>query len=285
MKIRRIIARLDIKGPNLVKGIHLEGLRVMGTPEVFAKHYYNLGVDELIYSDVVASLYGRNSILNFIEKTANVIAIPLSVGGGIRTIDDIKSILNAGADKVILNTVAIKNPKFVSDAAEIFGSSTIVVAIETTREKNKKYLAYTDNGRVFTGIEAFHWAKELEKRGVGEILVTSIDNEGTGDGFDLELISQMCKKVSVPVIAHGGAGNQFHVKKLFKKTNCDGVAISSLFHYGCLNFLKKKMKIDPYSEGNKEFILSKKKSFKSFKEENIKTLKKYLSKYKIKVRV
>src|SRR5688500_18295799 len=150
--ITRIISRLDIKGPNLVKGIHLEGLRVLGKPEVAAKFYYENGADELIFQDTVASLYERNSLHEIISRTAKEIFIPLTVGGGIRTIDDIRSVLRAGADKVAINTAAIKNPAFITEASRMFGSSTIVVAIEAIRQSNGSYLAYVDNGREFTGV-------------------------------------------------------------------------------------------------------------------------------------
>ena len=284
MKYKRIIARLDIKGPNLVKGIHLEGLRVLGNPETYAEYYFKQGVDELIYSDVVASLYGRNSILKTIKKTAKCISIPLTVGGGIRSIEDIREILSAGADKVVLNTIAIKKPDFINEAARVFGSSTIAIAIEATKEKDGSYLAYTDNGRQYTGIEVTRWAAEVEKRGAGEILLTSIDKEGTGEGLDKKLISSIIKKVKIPVVAHGGTGDKIHIKDVFEKTNCDGIAISSLLHYGCLDLMRKKNKVNKENEGNKEFILSKTKNFKSFKEENIRTLKNYLIKEKVNIR-
>ena len=189
MKYIRIIPRLDIKGPNLVKGIHLEGLRVLGKPEDFAKLYYEQGADELIYQDTVASLYQRNSLTDIITKTAKNIFIPITVGGGLRTLDDINKVLRAGADKVAINTAAIKNPNFITEASRAFGSSTIVVAIETIKQPNNSYLAYTDNGREYTGVDAISWAKEVEEHGAGEILLTSIDQEGTGNGFDLELTS------------------------------------------------------------------------------------------------
>jgi imidazole glycerol-phosphate synthase subunit HisF len=184
----RIIARLDIKGPNLVKGIQLEGLRVIGDPQIFAQHYYNNGIDELIYMDTVASLYNRNSLIELISKAAKSIFIPLTVGGGIRTIDDIRNVLRAGADKVAINTAAIKNPYFIKQASEMFGSSTIVVGIEAIKASNGEYYAYTDNAREFTGKEVLSWAKEVELLGAGEILLTSVDNEGVGKGFDLNLI-------------------------------------------------------------------------------------------------
>lgn len=159
----RIIPRLDIKGPNLVKGIHLEGLRVLGKPESFAKFYYENGADELFFQDVVASLYDRNSLHNIITRTAREIFIPLTVGGGIRTIEDIRDVLRAGADKVAINTAAIKQPSFIKEAALKFGSSTIVVAIEAIRDASGKYLAYTDNGREYTGIEVVKWAKKSRR--------------------------------------------------------------------------------------------------------------------------
>jgi|MDTA01.1.fsa_nt_gb cyclase len=284
MKFKRVIARLDIKGPNLVKGIHLEGLRVLGKPEMYAEYYFNQGVDELIYSDVVASLYERNSILKTIKDTAKTISIPMTVGGGIRSLEDIREILSAGADKVALNTVAIKKPNFINEAARVFGSSTIVVAIEATKEKNGNYLAYTDNGRQFTGVEVIKWAKEIEERGAGEILLTSIDKEGTGEGLDIELISSITNKVKIPVVAHGGAGNKLHVEQTFNETRCDGIAISSLLHYGSLEIMRKKDTQKKLLEGNKEFFLSNVKNFKSFKNENVRSLKNYLLKKKISVR-
>jgi len=186
-KTIRIIPRLDIKGPNLVKGIHLEGLRVLGKPEQYARYYYEAGADELAYIDVVASLYNRNSLHDIISRTAREIFIPLMVGGGLRTIEDIRAVLRAGADKVSINTAAINNPQIISEAANIFGSSTIVVSIEAIKEKDSRYLAYTDNGRQFTGVEVIEWAKRVESLGAGEIVITSVDRDGTGEGFDLEL--------------------------------------------------------------------------------------------------
>ena len=187
MKYIRIIPRLDIKGPNLVKGIHMEGLRVLGKPEDFARLYYEQGADELIYQDNVASLYQRNSLTEIVTRTTENIFIPLTVGGGIRTLDDINSVLRAGADKVSINTAAINNPNLINQAGKTFGSSTIVVAIEAIRQPDGSYLAYTDNGREYTGKDVQSWARELEDRGAGEILVTSIDREGTGEGLDKNL--------------------------------------------------------------------------------------------------
>ena len=192
---------MDIKGPNLVKGIHMEGLRVLGKSDNFAEYYYDNGADELFYQDVVASLYERNSLFELVKKTANAISIPLTVGGGIRSLDDISRLLECGADKVSLNTSAIKDPNLIDKAAKKFGSSTITIAIETSKNKENKYLAYTDNGREYTGIDTFVWSKEVESRGAGEILLTSIDYDGTGEGFDEYLVSTISKNIKIPLIA------------------------------------------------------------------------------------
>ena len=167
MSVIRVIPRLDIKGPNVVKGIHLEGLRVIGRPDEIARYYYEAGADELFFMDTVASLYERNSLGEIISKTASEIFIPLTVGGGLRTVEDMAKALRAGADKICLNTAAIKNPKVVREAARTLGSSTIVIAIESIRESDGRYLAYTDNGREYTGVEVLDWAKQVEELGAG----------------------------------------------------------------------------------------------------------------------
>ncbi|MFA4995844.1 MAG: imidazole glycerol phosphate synthase cyclase subunit [Patescibacteria group bacterium] len=250
----RVIARLDIKGPNLVKGIHLEGLRVLGKPEQFAKYYYENGADELMYMDVVASLYERNSLKDIITRTAKEIFIPLTVGGGIRTVDDIREALRAGADKVCLNTAAIKTPEIIKEASRIFGSSTIVVAIEAIKQADGTYLAYTDNAREYTGVEVFDWAKKVEELGAGEIVLTSVDNEGTGKGFDLDLVKKVANSVSIPVIAHGGTGNATDIEKVVKDGGANAVAVASVLHY---DFIRKNIKDGDYStEGNIEFLKS-----------------------------
>ena len=250
----RIIPRLDIKGPNLVKGIHLEGLRVLGKPEFFARYYYEHGADELIYMDVVASLYGRNSLLPIIERTSKEIFIPLAVGGGLRTIDDIRTVLRAGADKVSLNTAAMRRPEFIREAAKRFGSSTIVVSIEAKKQSNGSYEAYTDNGRVKTGVNVFEWAIRAAELGAGEILLTSIDCEGTGKGFDLELTRQVARSVSIPVIACGGAGKLHDIHDVITQGQADAVSIASMLHY---NYIRQHYTDDDYSsEGNVEFLRS-----------------------------
>jgi cyclase len=249
----RIIPRLDIKGPNLVKGIHLEGLRVLGDPAEFAKYYYENGADELIYQDVVASLYERNSLHDIISKTAKQIFIPITVGGGLRTIEDIKNVLRAGADKVSLNTAAIKNPKFIREASLQFGSSTIIIAIEAIKQANGEYHAYTDNGREESGLEVKNWAQKAEELGAGEINITSVDREGTGLGFDYELIKLVSDAVSIPVIAHGGAGKLEHTTEAIIKGNAHAVTLASLLHY---DFIKNSYFIKKGEEGNTEFLNS-----------------------------
>jgi cyclase len=233
----RIIPRLDIKGPNLVKGIHLEGLRVLGNPEDFARYYYENGADELIYQDVVASLYERNSLHEIISRTAKDILIPLTVGGGLRTLEDIRLVLRAGADKVSLNTATIKNPTFISDAANKFGSSTIVVAIEAIKQTDGRYLAYVDNGREETGIEVIQWARQIEELGAGELIITSVDREGTAEGFDIDLIKSISNVVNIPVIAHGGASTMSNIKDTIQIGNASALAIASIFHYASMKKL------------------------------------------------
>ncbi|MNK65844.1 Imidazole glycerol phosphate synthase subunit HisF [compost metagenome] len=272
MKTTRIIPRLDIKGPNLVKGIHLEGLRVLGKPSDFAKYYYEQGADELMFMDVVASLYERNSLHDIITETAKKIFIPITVGGGLRSISDIKEVLRVGADKVCLNTAAIKNPQLIKEASRMFGSSTIVVAIEAIKESEGKYLAYTDNGREYTGVDVFEWAQKVDELGAGEIVITSVDKEGTGQGFDNDLISKITSLVSIPVIAHGGAGNKRHVVDVLKQSNPDAVMISSLFHY---DFIKENESTASDLEGNVEF-LKQKRNFHTFEPCSITDVKKEL---------
>lgn len=277
----RIIPRLDIKGPNLVKGIHLEGLRVLGKPEEFAKYYFETGADELLYMDVVASLYERNSLHDFITRTAKEIFIPLAVGGGIRSIEDMQSIFRAGADKVSINTAAVRNPKLITDAANLFGSANLVVSIEAIRQPDGQYYAFTDNGREKTGLEVVSWAKQAAKLGAGEIIITSVDREGTGSGFDLKLISSVASAVSIPVIAHGGAGKLEDIKEAAKIDGITGLSISSMLHYGFLEKSNKEIKLE---EGSADFIKSGA-TYKNVEKTTVVEIKKYLNKNKILCRI
>lgn len=250
----RVIPRLDIKGPNLVKGIHLEGLRVLGKPEDFANFYYQSGADELFYQDAVASLYGRNSLLNIIERTASQIFIPLTVGGGLRSVDDIRTVLRAGADKVAINTAAVRRPALIREAALAFGSSTIVVSIEAIKNINGQYEVCVDYGRETTGIDAYEWALKSVELGAGEILLTSIDREGTGKGYDLQFVRMIAETVPIPVIALGGAGNIDHIVDVIRDGRADAVSLASMLHY---EFIQQYQfhEGDYKMEGNIEFLL------------------------------
>ena len=234
--------------------MHLEGLRVLGKPEKFARYYYEQGADELIYQDVVASLYGRNSLHEIILKTAKEIFIPLTVGGGLRSLDDISAVLRAGADKVSINTAAHENPGLIAEASRMFGKSTIVVAIEAIRQPDGSHQAFTDNGRNRTGNEAVSWAKEAEELGAGEILLTSVDREGTGQGLDMELIRKVNSVIGIPLVVHGGIGRPEDTVDVAKQLEISGVALASLLHY---HYLKTNRQVDGFEEeGNIEFLKS-----------------------------
>ena len=271
MKNIRIIPRLDIKGPNLVKGIHLEGLRVLGEPSQFAKYYYEQGADEIIYQDTVASLYERNSLTDIINKTAKEIFIPLTVGGGIRTMKDIQDALRAGADKVSINTAAIRDPNFINEASNFYGSSTIVIAIESLKKEDGKYYVFTDNGREETYKEVISWVREAEDRGAGEIFLTSIDNEGTGNGFDLDLIKEVSAQSSLPVVAHGGPSDYSHITAAILEGKADAISLASILHYQAASSFELD-ESNESNEGNLEFLKSKK-NYKNFESESLAKIK------------
>jgi cyclase len=227
----RIIPRLDIKGPNVVKGVHLEGLRIVGKPDILAKKYYEQDADELLYMDIVASLYQRNNLTEIVKEASQHLFVPMTVGGGIRTLEDINKILRSGADKISINTAAIKNPDFIKKASRTFGSQCIVVSIEAKRMDDGSWEAYTDNGRERTGVDAIGWAKKVIDLGAGELLITSVDMEGTERGFDLELIAKITSFSPIPVIACGGAGSLGDIVKVIEEANVDAVALASILHY------------------------------------------------------
>jgi cyclase len=227
----RLIARLDIKGPNLIKGIQLEGLRVLGDPNDFARRYYEDGVDEILYMDVVASLYGRDNLVKVISHTTQAVFIPLTAGGGVRSIDDVKELLRAGADKVAINTAAVKDPGLITRVAHRFGSQCMVLSIEAKRVGPGKWEAYTDNGRERTELDAVQWAQQAVELGAGEILLTSVDQEGTRKGFDVELVRAVSEIVDVPVIASGGMGSIQHLLDVVKVGKADAVAMADIIHY------------------------------------------------------
>ncbi len=227
----RLIARLDIKGANLIKGIHLEGLRVVGDPQVHAAKYYADGADEIIYIDTVASLYGRNNLVDVVSRATEHVFVPITVGGGIRSVEDARTLLRAGADKVAINTAAIKEPELIRQLSEVWGSSTIVLSIEAKKMGDNKWEAYTDNGRERTGLDVVQWAETGAKLGAGEIFITSVDQEGTKKGFDCELVEGITRNVDIPVIASGGFGALEHVTQLMNVAKPTGVAIADSLHY------------------------------------------------------
>ena len=227
----RIIARLDIKGPNLIKGVRLEGLRVVGDPNFFAGKYYRSGADELIYMDSVASLYGRNHLGSLIEKASRNIFIPITVGGGIRSVEDARDILRLGADKIAVNTAAVKNPGLISQLAESFGSQSIVASIEAKKMEENSWEVYIEGGREKTGIDVIDWVKFCESEGAGELLVTSIDKEGTKTGFEIDLYKTISKNISIPMIASGGFGKVEHALDVVEAGRVDAIAIADAFHF------------------------------------------------------
>jgi len=273
----RIISRLDIKNNNLIKGINLEGLRILGEPLNFANIYSKHGVDEICYVDNVATLYGTNNLSKFISNTAKNLNIPLSVGGGIRSVNDIEKILVSGADKVCINSAIVDNIDFLSKIVKLFGSSTITVIIEYIKYKNKYFISKS-SGRDLIHIDPITWSKKVEDAGAGEIILTSINNEGLMKGFDIEIIKRISSIVRIPVIAHGGAGSFHDILDVISKSNISGVSIASFFHYHYYLWFKNKK----YNKiGNYSFL---QKKFKKNNKNLIFELKKFLIKNSINVR-
>jgi len=231
VKSVRLIPRLDVKAPNLIKAVHLEGLRKIGDPNVYAKKYYESGADEILYMDAVASLYGRNSLLDIIERSTRDVFVPITVGGGIRTVTDVADALKAGADKVAINTAAVRRPELISEAARAFGSQCIVLSIEAKLVGVNRWEAYTDGGREHSGLDVVEWANRGVALGAGEILVTSIDREGTRRGFDIQLTGAIARAVKVPVIASGGMGTPAHLVEVIREGGADAVAMADILHF------------------------------------------------------
>lgn len=227
----RIIAKLDVKPPYVVKPVHFEGLRKIGLPVDLAKKYYEQGADEVMYIDIVASLYQREILFDEIERTANELFIPFGVGGGVKTIEDFSNLFHRGADKVAINTYAVqKNPEIINQAAQIFGNQAVVVNIEA-KKWDTHYECYTDCGRIQSGKDVVEWAKEVELRGAGEIFLQCVDTDGRQRGFDIELAKQVVDSVNIPVVVTSGAGSLEDIKKLIEYAKPSGVAISSILHY------------------------------------------------------
>ncbi len=227
----RVIARLDIKNEFVIKGIHLEGLRKIGNPNELAKKYYQEGADEILFMDAVAAYYDRNSLYHIIEESCEDVFVPITVGGGLRSIEDIQNALKSGADKVAINTKAIQDPAFLETASKIFGSQCIIASIAAKKIADNKWEAYIDNGREPTGLDVVEWAKQVELLGAGEILLTSIDADGTKRGFDLELNARVASQVCLPIIASGGAGSNRDVTDLLANSKVSALSVASLLHY------------------------------------------------------
>lgn len=227
----RIIAKLDVKPPNVVKPVVFEGLKVVGTPSELAKKYYDQGADEIFYIDIVSSLYQREILHKHIQDTADEIFIPFGVGGGIRTINDISKLFHIGADKVVINTYALQeNPDIINEAARIFGSQAVVVNVEA-KEWDNWYECYSDGGKIQSSKDVYQWVKEVESRGAGEILLQSIDLDGLENGFDKELAKKVVESVNIPVVISSGAGSKEDIKELIEYANPSGVAIASILHF------------------------------------------------------
>lgn len=236
----RIIAKLDVKPPNVVKPIHFEGLKIVGTPKNLALKYYQQGVDEIFYIDIVSSLYQREILYEHIKDTASELFVPLAVGGGVKIIEDFSTLFHSGADKVVINTHAVQmNPEVINQAAQIFGSQSVVVNIEA-KKWNNDWECYTDCGRIRSGKSVLDWVNEVEERGAGEILLQSVDTDGCQKGFDLELSKKVVEMVEIPVVVASGAGSLSDIKKLIKYAQPSGIAIASLLHYDKANILEIK---------------------------------------------
>lgn len=228
---KRIIPCLDIKNGKVVKGINFEGLANIGDPVEYAKMYEIQCADEIVFLDIMASYEEREIIKDIIEKGANELRIPLTVGGGIRTLEDFRNILKSGADKVSINSAAVKNPDLIKEASKEFGSQCVVIAIDGKRDEQGNFKVYIKGGRENTGLDLVEWAKKCEKLGAGEILLTSMDADGTKKGYDIQMTKEVVENVRIPVIASGGCGSVEDIVDVFQQTNCDAVLVASLFHY------------------------------------------------------
>ncbi|MBQ9484181.1 MAG: imidazole glycerol phosphate synthase subunit HisF [Ruminiclostridium sp.] len=231
MLAKRIIPCLDVRNGKVVKGVNFEGIRDVGDPVECAYEYNKQGADEIVFYDITASHEGRGVMLDVVRETAKKVFVPLCVGGGIATVDDFRDTLRAGADKVSVNSQAVKNPKLISDAAEIFGSQCVVVGIDAKRNGEGGYSVFINGGRVDMGLDLGDWVKEIEERGAGEICLNSIDTDGTKAGFDIEMLNFVCSRVKIPVIASGGCGKLTDFSEVFEKTQSSAALAASLFHF------------------------------------------------------
>ena len=232
MLAKRIIPCLDVRDGKVVKGINFVGIKDVGDPVELAKQYSDSGADEIVFLDITASHEGRATMLDVVRRTAEVVFVPLTVGGGIRTIDDVRDTLRAGSDKVGINSAAVRNPELINEAAKLFGRQCIVAAVDAKRVDDGSWHVVINGGRIDTGKDLLEWVQELEQRGAGEILLTSMDADGTKAGYDLEMTKAVCDLVNIPVIASGGAGSVDDFADVFAATGCDAALAASLFHYG-----------------------------------------------------
>ncbi|MCM1334661.1 MAG: imidazole glycerol phosphate synthase subunit HisF [Bacteroides sp.] len=231
MLAKRIIPCLDVRDGKVVKGVNFKGIREVGDPVALAKEYNKQGADELVFYDITASHEGRGVMLNVVSETAAQVFVPLCVGGGIKTIDDFRDTLRAGADKVSVNSQAVQNPKLISDAAEIFGSQCVVVGIDAKRGEDGEFRVFINGGRVDYDLLLGDWVIELERRGAGEICLNSMDADGTKEGFDLEMLNYVCERVKIPVIASGGCGCIGDFAEVFAETPASAALAASMFHF------------------------------------------------------
>lgn len=231
MLAKRIIPCLDVRDGKVVKGVNFVGIREVGDPVECAMEYDRQGADEICFLDITATHEGRRTMVDVVRKTAEHVFVPLTVGGGIGSVEDFREILRAGADKVSVNSAAVKNPELISQAAEIFGSQCVVAAIDAKRDEKGNFKVVVHGGRKDTGLDAVEWAKKCQELGAGEILLTSMDTDGCREGFDLELLRAVCSVVSIPVIASGGCGRLEHFSQVFEETGADAALAASLFHF------------------------------------------------------
>lgn len=232
MLAKRIIPCLDVRDGRVVKGVHFVDIRDAGDPVALAKFYSDAGADEIVFLDITATSDGRATVADVVERTAKAVFVPLTVGGGIRTLEDIQQLLRAGADKISINSAAVKDPTLISRAAERFGSQCVVLAVDARAGDSGAYEVVVAGGRIPTGLDAVAWAREGERLGAGEILLTSMDADGTKAGFDLAMTKTVADAVHIPVIASGGCGSLAHFAQVFEETGCDAALAASLFHFG-----------------------------------------------------
>ncbi len=232
MLAKRIIPCLDVRDGRVVKGVNFVNIRDAGDPVELARHYSDQGADEIVFLDITATSDGRKTVADVVERTAAQVFVPLTVGGGIRTLEDFQVLLRAGADKISVNSAAVKDPTLIARAAERFGSQCVVLAIDAKRRENGTYEVVVAGGRTPTGLDAVEWAKEGQRLGAGEILLTSMDADGTKKGFDLDMTRAVTQAVGIPVIASGGCGSLDHFGEVFEKTGADAALAASLFHFG-----------------------------------------------------